>query len=217
MKRNLLKLSLPAGILSSALLLACASASATTYTELLGENDPYTGGSLGPGNGPPESMGVIGDNYAGGHATLAYAISNNGANQMVPGDVLLYNPYTGALSDVLRFEDFGVGYVFIYSGTTGVSSIELANTGFPSSYQANTLSLTEEFNGLNLGYFNYTPTAGQPGYSTDNFTGYTGFTYDFTSDEITTIPDNGMTAGLLGTGLLALSVFRRKLPSQARV
>jgi len=224
MKGDILKLSLQAGILSGALLLACASAKATPYTVILGENDA-AGTQTGPGNGPPLSKGVVPDNSGGaqsvgGHPTLAYALSNNGGNQLVPGDVLLYNPRTGALSDVLRFESWGVGYVYIYSGLTGVSSIQLANTGLPSQYQTSTLSLTEQFNGINLGYFNYTPTAGQPGYSTYLFDGSTvsgaNYTYSFTSDEAAAVPDGGMTICLLGIGLLGISVLREKLARQGR-
>ncbi|MGD0745000.1 MAG: hypothetical protein ABSA45_07580 [Verrucomicrobiota bacterium] len=200
------KLSLQVGILGGALLLGCASAKAVTYTENLGENDP-AGTQTGPGNGAPMSVGVVADGYVGGHDTLAYALSNNGANQLIVGDVLIYeaaNPTV--LSDVLRFEDYGVGYVYVYSAQDDGPS-KLADTGMPTAFQANTVSFIEQFNGSAYGLFNYTPTANQPGYSSYNDPNATtsGYTYSFTSDEVL-VPEPGvMTLGLLGMGLVWLA------------
>jgi hypothetical protein len=226
MKQNQMSGLIQAGIIGSALLLVCASARAIPYTEILHENDPL-GVQTGPGNSPPTSMGVIPDNSGfpeqsvGGHSTLAYALSNNGGNQMVPGDVLIYRDAAHTvLSDVLRFEDYGVGYVFIYSGVTGVSlPLELANTGLPTAFQANSIAFTEEFNGTSYGLFDYTPTAGEPGYSTYVFNTPLGtispglnYTYNFTSDEVSTgVPDGGATVGLLGMGLVGLASLRKWL------
>ena len=103
------------------------------------------------------------DGYVGGHNTLQYALSNNGANQLIVGDVLIYcDPAHTVLMDVIRFEDWGVGYVYIYSTPAGGPN--LADTGLPTAFQANTISFTEEFNGTSYGLFDYTPTVGQPGY-----------------------------------------------------
>jgi hypothetical protein len=199
------------GAAASIVLFASLPGEATPYTMNLGVNDP-AGTQTGPGNGPPLSDGVQTDGSAGGHATLQYALANNGANQMVAGDVLIYcDPNHTDLMEVLRFEDFGVGYVFVYATPAGGPN--LADTGLPTALQANTVAFTQEFNGTSYGLFDYTPTAGQPGYSTDNFTSYNGFTYDFTSDGNGnwSTPDGGTTAALLGAALLALGALQRRL------
>ena len=202
--------------MGGALLLACASAKAVPYTQNLGENDPV-GTSTGPGNGPPMSQGVIADNFpvqsVGGHATLAYALSNNGGNQMVPGDVRIFEDAAHTiLSDVLRFEDWGVGYVYVYSAKDdGVT--KLADTGMPTAFQANVVDFTEQLNGGAYGLFGYTPTAGQPGYSTYLFDGSTSaglnYAYNFTSDEPAGVPDGGTTIGLLGLALIGIFALGR--------
>ena len=210
--------------MGGALLLACSSAKAVPYTENLGENDP-AGTTTGPGNGPPLSQGVIADNSpipgqsVGGHATLAYALSNNGGNQMVPGDVRIFEDAAHTiLSDVLRFEDWGVGYVYVYSAKDdGVT--KLADTGMPTAFQANVVDFTEQLNGGAYGLFGYTPTAGQPGYSTYLFDGSTSaglnYAYSFTSDEPAGVPDGGTTIGLLGLGLIGIFAYGRKPAASA--
>lgn len=210
--------------MGGALLLACSSAKAVPYTEILGENDP-AGTTTGPGNGPPLSMGVTADNSpisgqsVGGHATLAYALSNNGGNQMVPGDVRIFEDAAHTiLSDMLRFEDWGVGYVYVYSAKDdGVT--KLADTGMPTAFQANVVDFTEQLNGGAYGLFGYTPTAGQPGYSTYLFDGSTSaglnYAYNFTSDEPAGVPDGGTTIGLLGLGLIGIFAYGRKPAASA--
>ncbi len=210
MKNQTFCCSLQTGMLCGAFMLFCASASAIPYTENLNDIAP-AGTEMGPGNGPPLSVGVTADGYAGGHSTLTFALSNNGGNQLQVGDVLIYcDPAQTVLMDVLRFEDWGVGYVFVYSTPAGGPN--LGDTGLPTTLQANTISFTEQFNGTNYGLFNYTPTVGEPGYSTYNPGQTVGYTYDFTSDSTGTwsVPDGGTTASLLGMGVLALAGFRRK-------
>jgi hypothetical protein len=215
---NIIGRSIIGGVAASILLFGSFSGKAVTYTMNLGENDP-AGTSTGPGNGPPVSQGVIADNGAATHPpfvsgpnTLAYALSINGANQLIPGDVLIYEDAAHTiLSDILRFENWGVGYVYVYSALDdGVT--KLADNPFPTVLQANTISFTEQFNGSAYGLFGYTPTANQPGFS-DAPLGGVAFTYayDFTSDEPRSVPDGGTTAALLGLGLLAVGAVRRKL------
>jgi hypothetical protein len=226
MRRSILNSTFQAGIVGAAFLLACASAKAVPYTENLGENDP-AGTFAGPGgSSPPLSMGVTADNSpipgqsVGGHATLTYALSNNGGNQMVPGDVRIFEDAAHTiLSDVLRFEDWGVGYVYVYSAKDdGVT--KLADTGMPTAFQANVVDFTEQLNGSRAyGLFGYIPTATQPGYSTYLFDGSTSaglnYAYSFTSDEPAGVPDGGTTIGLLGLGLIGIFAYGRKPAASA--
>jgi len=118
------------------------------------------------------------------------------------------------LSDVLRFEDYGVGYVFVYSALDD-GPHTLADTGMPTAFQANNISFTEQFNGSAYGLFGYTPTA------LSRATRLTFSTVPPRRAELRIqfhqrrgrrgVPDGGATIALLGMGLLAISALRRKL------
>jgi hypothetical protein len=107
-----------------------------------------------------------------------------GPPALVAGDVLLLEPGLGVLTDIIRFNPAGTGgnpgypasLVFYSDAFDGGNS--LADRGFPTALYTNTVSLVETGPeaGPN-GFFNYTPTANQPGF-------VPGFevTYNFTSD-----------------------------------
>jgi hypothetical protein len=160
-KKSLLRL-LPLAAVSSIMFVSASSASATLVTVTLDENG---NGFLSPNN--LTLQGVLGaDPNPGGLASvLTYTLPIN----FVTGDVLIKDPVTLALSDVLRFSP---GKIYVYSDNSGGGS-SLADVGFPSSFFVNNVSIPEGATGVS-----YSPTAGQPGYINSDFTP----TYNFTSD-----------------------------------
>ena len=80
---------------------------------------------------------------------------------LVTGDLLILEPTTGALSDILRFDSVRAG-VFVYSDNfDGVDAP--ADVGFPTGLYPNMFTTTEVgpegANGIT-----YVPIAGQPGF-----------------------------------------------------
>lgn len=105
-------------------------------------------GTLAPDPGP-----------GGLAAALTYDLLNPPG--LVAGDLMLLEPGSTDLSDIIRYNSSNGTLVFYSDILSGSDS--LADTGFPSASYANTLTLTEIGPEGNNG-FTYTPTAGQPGF-----------------------------------------------------
>jgi hypothetical protein len=117
------------------------------------------------------------------------------------GDVVLMDA-SGDVSDILRFNpetNPGPGaaqLIFFYSNDhRGL----LADTGLPSSMYENTVIIQENPTGPTI----YTPTEGQPGFSSDSPLG--------DSFRIFSTPDTGSTLLMLGAAVAALLILRGKL------
>jgi hypothetical protein len=117
------------------------------------------------------------------------------------GDVVLTDA-NGDVSDILRFdleENPGAGspqLIFFYSNDHGGL---LADTGLPSSTFSNTVIIQESSSGPTI----YTPTEGQPGFSSDSPL--------HNSFRIFSTPDTGSTLLMLGAAVAALLILRGKL------
>ena len=141
-----------AGVLASLLLLACASAQATTYNFKFDKNGNSIGDyllALGAFTGSP-----------GGPYSWAYS----GKDTAYSGDVKVYR--AGVLVQVYTFNSTGVGYLNVYTDTNHTGGL-----GFPTSFSANVVTLNvANISGTNLVVYN--PTSGQPGYCTGGPYGY---------------------------------------------
>lgn len=138
-----------------------------------------------------------------GDTTLTYLVPSTDA--VSNGWVVVYDPGGTVVSDIIHFDNsYNVGGTFyqrwfFYSSDQGT---DLADH-FPSPANVATIVsggagpvafVTEHVDG-NAFYTPGTPGAGQ------------SFTYEFLS----TVPDSGTTAMLLGIGVTGISVLRRKL------
>jgi hypothetical protein len=103
-----------------------------------------------------------------GLTTLIYDIGHTIASPEVVGDVLLVESSgSSIISDLIRFttdptsgDDLLILYSLVEPGIH-----DLADVGIPSSRQTNLLTLPETVGpGGQIGFFDYTPTANQPGY-----------------------------------------------------
>jgi hypothetical protein len=80
---------------------------------------------------------------------------------LVAGDVFILEPNSQILSDILRFDpNVQGGGVFVYSGLGG----DLADTGFPSDHNQNSVTVFEVGFGKGGQGVSYTPVDGQPGF-----------------------------------------------------
>jgi hypothetical protein len=122
-------------------------------------------------------------------------------NPFPVGDVILLDA-GGHVSDILRFDEATgsaapfTQLIFFYSNDQGGL---LADTGLPSSMFTNTVTIQENPSGPTI----YTPTAGQPGFSTDSPLG--------DSFRIFSTPDTGSTLVMLGAATAGLVLLRRKM------
>src|SRR5438874_9436616 len=122
-------------------------------------------------------------------------------NPLVVGDVLFLDA-SGHVSDILRFNPATSSpsgltqLIFFYSNDHGGL---LADTGVPSLTYGNTVTIQENPFSPTI----YTPTAGQPGLSTDSPLG--------DSFHIFSTPDTGSTLVMLGAAIVGLMALRRKM------
>ena len=143
-----------------------------------------------------------------GPGGLASALTYNllGPPGLVTGDVVLLEPGSTDLSEVLRFNSNGT-LVFYSDNADGVDA--LADTGLPNAFNTNVVRISEVGAEGSNGAF-YTPTANQPG-----FVAGSAFpvSYHFISDS-TVVPEPGslaVLAGLSVTGsLFAVSRLKRR-------
>jgi len=116
------------------------------------------------------------------------------------GDVVLLDA-GGHVSDILRFDSAnpdGGQLIFFYSNDhAGL----LADTGLPSLMLSNTVTIQENPSGPTI----YTPTEGQPGFSSDSPLG--------DSFRIFSTPDTGSTLLMLGAAIAGFVFLRWKMPA----
>jgi hypothetical protein len=146
--------------------------------------------------------GVLMSDPGPGGLTSALAFTAHPqVNPFPEGDVVLLDA-SGHVSDILRFDteaNPGAGspqLIFFYSNDHGGL---LADTGLPSSMFSNTVTIQENASGPTI----YTPTEGQPGFSSDSPLG--------DSFRIFSTPDTGSTLLMLGAAVAALLILRGKL------
>ena len=139
---------------------------------------------------------------------LTYSLLNPPG--LVAGDVVLLEPGSLIISDLLRFNPQetcaggAVGCLVFYSDFEDAPDA-LADIGIPTARYTNVLTLTEIGAEGNNG-FTYTPTAGQPGF----VAGAGGpVTYIIRSDTPSTVPEVSSLA-LLGFGFLGLGILFKK-------
>ncbi len=126
-------------------------------------------------------------------------------NPFPAGDVVLLDG-SGHVSDILRFNPATSSpsgltqLIFFYSNDHGGL---LADTGLPSLMYGNTVTIQESQSGPTT----YTPTAGQPGFSSDSPLGDTF--------HIFSTPDTGSTLLMFGVGVGFLALVRRKILAAA--
>jgi hypothetical protein len=141
-----------------------------------------------------------------GPGGLPNALTYNllGPTGLVAGDLLLMEPPTGSLSDIIRFNPAGTGNpnypasVVFYSDIEAGEAPSFADIGFSTGRYTNTVTLTELGREGNNGIV-YTPTAGQPGF-VPNF----AVTYNIISDAVPE-PSDALLA-LSGAGLIWLKL-----------
>ena len=109
-------------------------------------------------------VAVAADPESGG---LSSALTYQFPADWTPGDLLLTDPVSGAVEDVLRFSTpdhvTGDSNLVFYSVPDPVNA--KADTGLPTAYLSNQVTLPESGGPGVDGVF-YTPTAGQPGFLT---------------------------------------------------
>lgn len=143
------------------------------------------------------------DSGPGGLASALTFTAHPLLNPFPEGDVMLLDA-SGHVSDILRFNPATTSssgltqLIFFYSNDHGGL---LADTGLPSLMYDNRVTIQESQSGPTI----YTPTAGQPGFSTDSPLG--------NSFRIFSTPDTGSTLLMLGAAIAGLVFLRWKMPA----
>jgi hypothetical protein len=152
---------------------------------------------VGTFNGVPITSGMALD-VSSGLTTMSYTLPFSA----VRGDVVIFEPASGVVSDVLRFD--GNNTLFFFSDVSLADPKDSpADVGLPSTYLGNTVIFSETGpeagpNGL----FGYTPGVNDPGVNT------AGAIYNFISD----VPEPGsLTLLACGLGICGFGIRRRKL------
>ncbi len=145
-----------------------------------------------------------------GPGGLSSALTYNLLNppNLVTGDVLLLEPGSEEISEIIRFNSNGT-LVFYSDNTEGADA--LADTGFPTLFSTNVVRISEVGGEGSNGAF-YTPGSSQPG-----FVPRTLFpvSYHFISDaNSSVVPEPGSLAFLAGLGsvgsLFVVSRMKRR-------
>ena len=138
-------------------------------------------------------------------SALTYGLLNPPG--LVAGDLILLEPglIQGTVSDIIRFNPNENGGSLVFYSDIDDTPASLADTGFPTSLQTNTISLLEVgpegANGIS-----YTPTAGQPGF----VTGAGGpITYVIKSDVAATPEPASIGFLIIGIGVIVGKFTRR--------
>jgi len=141
---------------------------------------------------------LIADPGPGGLMSALTFTAHPQLNPFPVGDVVLLDA-SGHVSDILRFNpatSSSSGFtqlIFFYSNDHGGL---LADTGLPSLMYDNTVTVQESQSGPTI----YTPTSGQPGFSSDSPLGDTF--------HIFSTPDTGSTLLMLGIAVAGLALIR---------
>jgi len=148
------------------------------------------------GNGTSSPAFFSNDPGPGGlNGVLTYNLTFAG----VQGDILVQEPGTGQILDVIRFN--GNGTLIFYSDNVGGADSKADTPSPPSALYSNTAIVSEIGSEGNNGFV-YTPTAGQPGFNASN----PSTTYDIISDS-PSVPDQGTTCVLFGIAIAGLFAF----------
>jgi hypothetical protein len=185
--KKYIKLMLAAGF-------TAAIAATTAFGQPVITVDEFGVGTFG---GSPLPSGLLFD-PASGMTTIAYTLPF----PAVRGDVVLFEPASGAVSDVLRFD--GAFNLFFFSDAApGDPADSPADVGLPATYLGNTVIFPESgVEGSLQGLFGYTPGVNDPGVNT------AGAIYNFISD----VPEPGALPLLAcGLGILGFVQRQRKL------
>jgi hypothetical protein len=192
-------------VLAALALLLCGAGQATAQLSITIAADERGNGLLTNTSGfrSPLPSGLGADPGPGGlPMALIYGLLSPPG--LVAGDLLVLEPGTNALGDIIRFNPAQNGGSMVFYSAAG--SGDLGDTGFPTTLYANTITVSEGVNGV----ITYTPTAGQPGF----VAGAGGpVTYVLTSDAV---PEPTSLA-LLAAGGAALAGWRclRRKPAAA--
>jgi hypothetical protein len=129
-------------------------------------NDPIltlreTGGAGSSNNGlqPISSMSVVDPFWSGGPLTLSFDLGTAVALQ--PGDVLLTDPRTGSVSDVIRFETINAHAMIFWYSEAGEG--DPPDVGLPTVYQTNLVSISEAADRVPPNATTYNPAILGPG------------------------------------------------------
>lgn len=199
MKRSLLYLAI-------SMVWACSAFGATfSITVTLDENGNGVITNTNGFSSALPSMLAADPGPGGKSSALTYGLLNPPG--LTVGDLKLFEPGGGTLSDVIRFNASSpfanqTGSLVFYSLADG--DLDLADTGLPSAFYTNVATGIEVGDG-----FSYTPTIGQPG-----FVANAGgpVTYNFTSPAATPEPS---TMALLGTVLAFLTMKKLRADRRA--
>jgi hypothetical protein len=150
-------------VLAASLITGGTKLFAQGFTVTITVNENGTG-TLVNSNGfnAPLPSALLPDPGPGGlPAALTYGLLN--APGLVAGDLILLEPPNSLVSDIIRFNPNQNGGSLVFYSDITDGALDLADTGFPLSLYANTITFTElGVEGANG--FTYTPLANQPGF-----------------------------------------------------
>jgi hypothetical protein len=161
--------------------------------------DENGNGSIGfPGGVPFTLTGTLAPDPGPGGQSAALTYNLLAPPSLVAGDLFLFD-VSLTLSEIIRFNPLGTGSP-IYPASLVFYSVaggtDLADTGFPSAFYTNTLSLFESTSGPT----SYTPTSTQPGF-------VAGFSVTYVIDSPAAVPEPS-TMCLLLLGSIAICGVR---------